>query len=62
MNYTNNNYKQQVKDHSALDLAVANAYGKELADKGYLVLASHLPGFRQTCRDKVYYRTTYLPL
>lgn len=54
MNYTNNSGKQQVRDYSALDSAVADAYGEDLVENGYLVLASHLPGFRQTSQDRYF--------
>lgn len=52
MNYTNNGENGQVKDYEYLDAVIAEFYGQDLVDNGYLVLASGLPGFRQTNQDR----------
>lgn len=52
MNYTNNTVSGQESNYNSLDYAIANVYGKELVDNGYLILSSGLPGFRQTSAER----------
>ena len=53
MNYTNNGVNVQGTDYRYLDSVIAEFYGQDLVDNGYLVLASALPGFRQTGQDRL---------
>lgn len=52
MNYTNNNHNAQDVNYGKLDSAIAEIYGKDMVNNGYLVLTSGLPGFRQTLADR----------